>query len=383
MKNFKSVFFTLFFLVLLFPISVFAFTAEKGNAVYVGETKTIEGNYFAAGTNVTIDGHVTGDVFCAAQSIVINGTVDGDVICAGQSVSINGKIGGNLRSAASDINIRGTIDRNISVAGANVNVEKSGRIGWDALIAAANVQMRGELGRSLHGAGANYILGGKIAGNVDLYLDSNQKNQNNELNIDETAEIGGQLNYTSISDAKISEQAKITGEVVHKEFPITKDKKSKDSGKAGFLLIGLISALIVGMILTKYWRSPILEITSSMAKKFWPTIGWGLLVIIVTPIIALLLAISIVGARLALIIFSAWMFIMMFSKILSAIAIGIILVKKYWQSKKDSLTSAMVTGIIISWLVFYIPVIGTLVSFVAVWWGMGGSVMYLKKMYNK
>lgn len=383
MKNFKPIFFTLLFLFFLSPIAVMAFTAEKGNSVYVNETKTIEGNYFAAGANITIDGHVTGDVFCAAQSVVINGIVDGDVICVGQSISINGKIGGDLRAAGSDINIRGTIERGISVAAANLNIEKSGRIGWDALIAAANAQIRGELGRSLQGAGANIILGGKIAGNVDLYLDDNQKNKNNELNVGETAEIGGQLNYTSKTDAKISEQAQIKGEVVHKAFPIRKERRSEGGGYVAFMIIAILSALIVGAVIAKLWRAPIIEFTENMIKKFWPTLGWGLVITIVTPIVTFLIAITVVGARLALIIFSAWMFIMMFSKIVSAIAFGRWLVKNYWHNKKDSLVTAMVVGIIISWILFYIPFIGCLISFVAMTWGMGALVLYLKNRYEK
>lgn len=383
MKNFKLIFFILLFFFFLSPVAVFAFTAEKGASIYVGETKTIEGNYFAAAANITIDGHVTGDVICAAQSIVINGAVDGDVICVGQSVSINGKVGGNLRTAASDINIRGTIDRGVSLAAANVNIEKSARIGWDSLIAAANAQIRGELGRSLHGAGANYALGGKIVGDVDLYLDNNQKTASNELVVGETAEIGGKLNYMSKTDAKISEQAQIAGEVVRKTFPIKKERKSAKGGYAIIMFIAMLSALIVGTVLVKLWRAPIIEITENMLKKFWPILGWGFVLTIITPIAAFLIAITIIGARLALIIFFAWMLMMMFSKIMAAIAFGVWLVRNYWSAKKDSLITAMVLGIVITWLIFYIPFLGLIVSAIALCWGMGGLLIYLKKKYDK
>ncbi|HAM88786.1 MAG: hypothetical protein US83_C0006G0023 [Candidatus Falkowbacteria bacterium GW2011_GWC2_38_22] len=383
MKNFKPIFFILLFLFFLSPIVAFAFTAEKGTSIYVGETKTIEGNYFVAAANITIDGHITGDIFCAAQSVVINGTVDGDVICVGQSISVNGKVGGSLRTAASDINIRGTIDRGVSLAAANVNIEKSGKIGWDALIAAANAQIRGELGRSLHGAGANYTLGGKIVGDVDIYLDNNQKTTSNELVVGETAEIGGKLNYMSKTDAKISEQAQIAGEVIHKAFPVKRERKAAKGGYATLMFIAMLSALIVGTVLVKLWRAPILEITENMLKKFWPTLGWGFVLTIITPIAAFLIAITIIGARLALIIFSVWMLMMMFSKIMAAIAFGVWLVRNYWSAKKDSLITAMVLGIIISWLIFYIPFFGFIVSAIALWWGMGGLLVYLKKRYEK
>lgn len=379
MKNSKLKVFGLACGLFLLPAIALAFTIENGNSIFVDEQTVIEGNYYSAGTSITIDGHVTGDVICAGQSIVINGTVDGDVICAGQSVSANGEIGGSLRVVASDINIRGTVERSLSVAAANVNIEKSAYIGWDANIAAANVQIRGEVGRSLLGAGANYVLGGRIGEDVKLYLDNNTKRKEAELRVDDLAEIGGGLDYTSRATASISDQAQIEGEVVHKLPAMRHARSSSQNGYLALMIMAMLSALVVGLIIIKIFKEHIVELSESMVEKFWPALGWGFVVTVVTPMVSLLLAITVVGARLALIIMLAWLIILMLAKIVASIAIGRLLVRNYWVNKKDSLTTAMAVGIFLSWLVFYIPVIGWLASAVAMWWGVGGLVGYLKK----
>lgn len=384
MKKFKFKILAMFAVLLLLPAAVLAFTAENGNAIYVGEDRTINGNYYAAGTNVTIDGRVTGDVFCAGQSIVINGTVEGDVICAGQSVSVGGTVGGDLRVAASDINIRGTIERGATVAAANVSIEKDARVGWDVLIAAANVQIRGELGRSLLGGGANYVLGGKINGDVDLYMDSgSMKNKSYGLSVGDTAVIGGRLAYRSVTDADISEKAQISGEVTRKTI---KQHGMKKSGIAGFFTVfalSVLSALAVGWVLIRLWKTPSVEMTENMFAKFWPALGFGSLVFILTPIVVIILAITLIGIRLAFLLIWTWLIVLMLSKVVAGIAVGRLLLRNFWTAKKDSLNLAMFIGIIISWLVFYIPIFGGLLSIAAILWGMGGLVMYLKAQYGK
>jgi len=383
MKNLKLKFLALSALMFFAPIAVFAYTTENGNSVYVAESKTIAGNYYASGANITIDGKVTGDVFCAGQSITINGTVDGDVFCAGQSISINGKVGGSLRMAASDINIRGNVARGITVAASNVNIEKTAQIGWDVLMATANGQIRGTLGRSLLGAGANYALSGKINGDVDLYLNSNMRNKFSELTIHDDTSINGNLTYFSKSVAEISDKAQIKGEVSHKTPPIGQSKKHNNSALFGIFIVAILSALVVGTIIISLWKNAVIEMTDNMTGKFWPTLGWGVIFTIITPLVALLMAITIIGIRLTLITIWTWLILLMLSKIIVAITIGRQLLKKFWMAKKDSLTSAMIIGIIITWLIFYIPVLGWLVSMIAVWWGMGGLVTYLKTQHQK
>lgn len=367
---------------LVVPMGVMAFVVETGDALYVPESRIIEGNYYVAGQNASIDGRITGDVYYAGQSLVINGRVDGDVIAASQSVSVNGTVGGNLRAAGSDINIRGTVERGVSVAGANVNIEKSARIGWDALMATANAQVRGEIGRSLLGAGANYNLNGTIARDVVLYLNSNNKSKGAELNIGESAIIGGGVTYQSVSIANVAEKAQVKGAVVHKLSPSKPVQRPGAGGYLILLVISMLSALVVGLVLIKLWPRQIVNLAENMTDQFWPTLGWGFVTLTLMPLLALLLAVTVVGLRLAGLVMLGWVSLFMLSKIIASIVAGWWLVNKYWAAKKESLATSMVLGVIIMWIIFYIPIIGWLASLVAMWWGAGGMIMSFKKVHK-
>lgn len=379
MKNRKIQALIVFVALLTIPVSVYAFSVQNGSSVYVTKDQKVEGNLYAAGENITIDGHVTGDIFCAGQAININGIVDGDVICAGQTISVNGGVGGSVRAAGNNIEIRGKVARGLNAAGANINLAQDASVDWDVLVAGANVSMNGTIGRSLLGAGANYTLGGKVGNDVSLYLDGNNSRNDSGLTALDSAVVDGTLNYTSKFDASISPKAQIKGKVFHNIPKIHDREKLKIWGSIGEFLLALISALIIGYVLILIWRKPILEIISEKTVGFWAKIGWGAVWMIVMPIIAILIAITVVGLRLVLIGVLLWSVVLMLSKVVAGIAIGDWIINKIWVDKKDSIVWIITVGIAASWIVFYIPFVGWLLSLVAIWWGTGAILMQIKK----
>ena len=113
----KKIFLATAVIFLLLPLTASAYSLKKGDAVYVPKDEIIEGNLYAVGSSLIIDGKVTGDV-----------------ICAGQSININGNIGGNLRVVGNTINFNGQVARNAMVIGTTAVTSASSTIGWDLLI---------------------------------------------------------------------------------------------------------------------------------------------------------------------------------------------------------------------------------------------------------
>lgn len=124
------------------------------------------------------------------------------------------------------------------------------------------------------------------------------------------------------------------------------------------------------------------DMVETMTVKFWPTVGWGAILTIMAPIVAILLAITIIGFRLTLMTIWSWLILMMVSKVVAGVAIGKLLVNKYWTAKKDSVAWIVAIGIVLCWIVFYIPIIGWFASMIAMFWGAGAVVLCLKKSYD-
>ncbi len=377
-------------IVCVLPLSAKAFMNKAEDSVYIPKEQTVSGSLFAAGSSITVDGKVQGDVFCAGQSIVINGIVDGDVFCAGQSVTINGSVGGSVRAAGNSIAINGKVSRNVMAAGANVTLSPEATVGWDMQFASAFSEIRGKVGRDVDGAGASATISGNVGRNVFLLMDDNRMNKENKEDvkaspiITSTATIGGNVSYRSRTEAQIEKGSMIKGETSRLAMKDVIDRRdAKNAAKGGlavFSLIGLFSSLIIGLVFVSWLKRPAREITDIIVAKPWPSIGWGLIVAIVAPIAAFIVCIPIIGFALGLIILAAWLLAMYLGDIVFGVAFGRWLLKKFAPNKVESATLVwpMVLGIVVSSIIFMIPVIGWLACMVATLWGMGAIWQYGK-----
>ncbi|MDP2736396.1 MAG: polymer-forming cytoskeletal protein [bacterium] len=364
--------------ILVLPLAASAYSVKNSDSVYVSKDEVIEGNLYAAGTTLTIDGKVTGDVFCAGQSININGEVEGDVFCAGQSININGKIGGSLRVAGNSITLNGQVARNAVTIGASIVTADSSSVGWDLLILGNIFELRGNIGRDLYGSATKVNLAGQVGKNIDLNFGA-KNNNDKSLIISSTAKIDGEVKYKSDKDAAIDPGAVIKGEVIH-NFPTAVAKKSHlaDLGWWWGKLISIFSALVIGLVLISFWREKIIKITDLMLAKVGPSLGWGILTLLLIPLIVIILLITIIGMPLAFISLALWLIAIYVSKILVGILVGRSLINNYWPKKKDSLILAMIIGIIVAHLIFALPFIGWIIALLAIFWGLGGIMLTLK-----
>jgi cytoskeletal protein CcmA (bactofilin family) len=376
----SSLIFTVFLaLFLAVPGAVWAYETRKEDSITVAKNETIDGNFYAAGANINIEGHIKGDLFCAGQSINISGSVDGSVFCAGQNINLDGPVAGSARLVASTVNINGPVGQNVNAFAATINFGNNAKAGWDMVIGAASANLNGQIGEGLQGGGANISINGKVGRSVKLVLGN--KNNNSNLTVGNGAQIGGNLEYWASKDANISPDAKIAGEKIRKEFT-AKTAGNRVTGAAGRIIFSIFSSLIIGLVLVSVWRKKIIELCDLMMEKIAVSISVGFLGLILAPFVFIILAITIIGAPLSLILLALWIIAIYVSKVAAGIFIGRALMEKYWNTKNDSLIWPMVPGIIILSLVCYIPFIGWIICFLAVLWSLGAMLMLLKRTRN-
>ena len=370
--------------IMLTPLTVSAYALKSGNSVYVPKGETVEGNLYAAGANITVEGKVTGDVICAGQTVNISGEVAGDVICAGQAVNVTGNIGGNLRAAGNSVNLSGRVGRNMMAFGASILSAASSTVGWDMLTVGGFGQIAGSVGRDLYGALGQATISGQV-GNINLHVGQKNKNSNQPaLVLAGTAVVNGDVKYTSDGNAAIETGAVIKGKTIH-NLPAVVVKKA-DFGKMFWWwgnLIALFSALVIGLVLISFWREAIINITDLMLNKTRASFGWGILALLLTPPIAVILLITIIGIPLSLILTALWLIALYLSKILVGILAGRWLLNSYLPKQKDSLILGMIIGILIIHLIFTLPLIGALAAMLATLWGLGGIMLTLKLTLKK
>ena len=236
---------------------------------------------------------------------------------------------------------------------------------------AINTEMRGKIEGGLSGRIAQGLIAGRIGKNVNLNLANSNKQS---LTIASEAVIGGDLNYTSKEDANISSGSSITGKITKENVPINNINWLKIY--LWSILFSIFSALVVGLLIIFVGKNISAKILLKIEEIPNKLIVPGLIIALILPPLALLLAFTVIGIPLALIIMAWWFIMIYIAKILTAILIGRLLIKKITKKKEPSSLWSLSLGVVICWLLFTIPFIGWILSLIAIWLGLGGIYFY-------
>ena len=369
-------------LVLLFlgltPSPAAAADIRRGD-VTIGSSETIEDDLYAFGGLIAINGTIHGDLVAIGQFITIDGTVTGDVIAAAQGIAIRGQVGGTVRAAAggsviptgfgSGVVLDGKVANDLVVAGDEVTILSNGRVGRDAIIGAANATIAGQIGRDLQAGGTNVKIDGSIGGNVTATVD--------RLQITDRGTVGGSLTYTSKNEAQIVNPSSVKGSSV---------RQSPDNGRAPLFsgtaalvvewLKGLIGLLILGILVVFFFPGFARRAGEALVRSPWLTLGIGALVLIGLPILSVIFfAVGglIGGWWIGFVVLALFGVALALSIPVAAVGIGGALLRV--AQRPVPVWFALLIGLIVLLLVALIPILGGLVIFCALLFGMGATTM--------
>ncbi len=266
---------------------VLAFDMREGEIVTIASGEVVNDDLYIAGGDILIDGTVNGDVFAVGRSITINGTVNGGVSFAGQTATINGEITNGLRFGGQSIIVNGSIGRDLIVGGAQLTVSSTGRIDGGLIFGAGTVQADGPVGGSILGGGGEVTLANNVGGDITLSVD--------RLTITSSADIKGDVKYTSPNEASIQSGARISGDI-SQLIPEQPDKAEAAKGiMAGFFsaavwkTLSYVMIFIIGIILILIAKKRITHMQIAIQKSPWQTLGWGALILVALQFLARLL----------------------------------------------------------------------------------------------
>lgn len=352
-----------------------AMTARNGSRIDIPRSETVHESIFLGGNAITVEGIVEGDLFCGGQDIEISGIVKGDVICGGQSVIISGKVGGNVRAAGQKLLINGTIDRNANLFGQSVKLGTGSAILGEAFVGSQSVIIDGSIAKQLSG-GAQSI---SINGIVDTV---NIETQN--LALGSTAKINKNLTYISTNDATIATRSAVLGTIV-KQTPAREKKQPAEQNKRVWKSVWtatrfatLLTQIILGLVILFFIPKQIKNASLTMQERVLPAFGYGLLLLFLVPVIMVIFVLTIIGIPAAILLLLLFMFSFLLSRIFVASVIGRILLTQFWAEKHNNDYWTISIGLFVLWLIFSIPVVGGILSFLSLLWGLGGTYYLIR-----
>lgn len=350
-----------------------AFDGRTGDTVTIASGEVINDDLYLAGGDIIIDGTVNGDVYAVGRNITVNGNIEGSATIGGQFVTINGSIKHSVRLMGQTISVNGETGRDAVLLGQNVAVTSRAKIGRDVVLGANSVSLNGDIAGRVTGGAGNVVISGTVAKDVTLGVDT--------LTVAATADIGGNLEYTSESEAAIQPGAKIAGTTNRIMPEISEAAKRGPASEIPGKILGFLMAFVVGLVLIFIATRRLTGMSDALVRHPWHCLGWGAFLLFITPFAIIILCITVVGIPLGLILLALYAIAIYLSIIPVALCIGRLIVARNMEpTPKGILLGALALGLVIITLLKLIPVAGFVVGLAVVLFGMGTLIVSYTRM---
>ncbi len=353
-----------------FPCA-FAVQVESAEKFVLAADEVVADDLVVMGGDIDIKGTVDGDLVAFGGNIVVSGDVTGDVLIAGGTIKVTGDVADDAVLGGGEVEIFSDVGDNLLAASGSFKMGEDSSVGRDAIIAASDVGVYGDILRNLLVHGPIVEIGGSVLG--DVVIDSDGAPQ-----ILAGAEIAGDVNYTCEYDIVVDEGASIAGNV-NKKIP-DEGRQRSDLQKFNSWLSGFLSIFVVGFLLVRMLPACTRNVCNNLKKSGLRCGLWGILGLIVVPVVGLFLMITIVGLPLAMILFCGYVIAIYVSKAYVSVFVGK-LILNMGGSKSDSLVWMLFWGLLAFEVAGLVPGISGIVSFLVLVFGFGAIMLTKKEMY--
>ena len=301
---------TLLVLPLLMPVQAQAPDVKPQPTEAAGESSVSadRGNVYRAGGNVRSAAPVKGDLYAAGGRVTIEHPVKGDAALAGGSVTVRAPIGEDLRAAGGDINIESTVGGELYVSGGNITLGNAASVADAVTLYAGNVNIEGKINGPLKVYAQKVILNGEVVRDVEINAQ--------EIELGPQAKLGAALRYPSDAQFKTAEGVVIGGAVMRGEAMNGRPDTHRDrewhgqmmgsgsgwagtiAGTAASFVALLAAAALFLLVFTGFSR----RASTRMLATPWSALAAGLAVLLGTPLLAMLLLITLIGIPLGIVL---------------------------------------------------------------------------------
>jgi hypothetical protein len=261
------------------------------------------------------------------------------------------------------------VTNDLLAAGNELTILSNGRVGRDAIVGAQNATISGQIGRDLQ-AGSTYVkIDGGVGGNVLATVD--------RLQLTDRATVGGYLKYTSKNEAQIANTSSVKG-TIERKTPAT-GQAPLVTGTAALVLEwlkGLIGLLILGILVVFFFPGFARRAGEALVRSPWLTLAIGALVLIGLPILAVVffaVGALIGGWWIGFVVLSLFVVVLALSIPVAAVGVGGAVLRV--ARRPVPVWLALIIGLVVLLLVALIPILGGIVIFCALLFGMGATTI--------
>lgn len=362
----------------IFHLAFFIFSrpvlAQTSQVLPSGQT--IDSDYIRTGETIQIDGDIRGDAFLAGGLVTVNGKVDGDLFVAGGKVNINGETGGSVRVLGGDVTVNGPVGRNVLVLCGNCHVATGAVISGSLLSAGGNLEVSASrIGRGFRFFGSRLYLNSEINNEAFVVADR-------EFLLGPRASISGSLKYTGSSEVVLEPGATVAGNIAY-EKTTREETYPRFFGARGLFslyqrfkpladLLGLLVSVLVGYIFLGLFPRIFEKVAVTIERRPVASLGWGVIISLMTPLVIVLFAITIVGLPVSLVLVLVAYLFWVAASYLTAFFLGRKILREKFGERRGW---ALLLGLFLIYLLGLIPVLGTLVKVLLTLFALGAMTL--------
>ncbi|MDO5555759.1 MAG: hypothetical protein Q4G09_03680 [Clostridia bacterium] len=353
---------------------------EFGNSKIesLNSISTIGGSVFVCANKFVLEPgcEIDGDLYVCATEVELgqNSIIYGNVFVTTNKLVVNSQIGGDLYASAKNFDMQyyGFIYRDLHLDSENANI--NGYVYRNSFINSNNIvtndKFINEKDFTVENA-TNVTLSGEIKGNANI----NSTNINFKNTV---CKISGDLNYSSLKELQIEDRI-VSGNINYSKY----EKPSSNKLSIEFLdyIIKLLTTLVyisvIYFIIKKFMPKYSENLSKFNISNLLISLGIGLGVLIIIPIISILLFVTGIGSILGALLLLLYILLLMLAK-----PVFVILVSKFIKDRFSKSITNYVYIIIVTIclsLISLIPYVGFIVSTLVLLIGLGCFIKSLKK----
>jgi cytoskeletal protein CcmA (bactofilin family) len=339
------------------PVQALDFRRSEG-VLTIPASETIDDTLIVRGETVLIEGTITGDVIAFGEEINVTGSIRGNLFTFAEIVKVRGDVGGLVLGAANTYTLStSSVGGDLWLAGENIEVGGDVRIGRNVAIASDNVSVGADVGRDLFAYAETVDMSGNLGGNLEAF--------SQRLRLLGDAHIVGNVRFRG-NEAELfrADEVRVDGDV---EFLARPEEKNRYATVEFYLwqIAQLIAAFLFGLAML--WLVPALRgLSIGAGLEGLKSAGIGIVALVSVPIIAVLVAITLIGLPFTFLALVAWLLGIYLATIVVGASIGQMLV-----SNSDSMPLTLLAGLATVMVVVNLPVIGGIIGFIFTIIGLG------------
>lgn len=319
-------------------------------------------------------GEYDGSIFAAGREAGSSANIRGLLLTAGYTVTANGRSEYAL-AAGYDVELAGEVENDAFTAGNDVRV--SGIVTRDLFAGGRYVKISGEVGRNAYVAANTVLIDGAVKG--ELFVSAEN------IIIDDAAEVGA-LHFNAganvsapadiLSSADTYEAETETAEITVVEVPAESFGRKLANALISFL--GVAALAFVLLWLTPLWEKLDAKYYGVPFGEYAKAFGIGFAVLAALPLAAVILLITRIGVRIAIVLLFAYAAALAVSPVFISFFVGSVIWRRAFN-KPANYFAELPIGALVWRVAASVPVLGFAVTLISAALGLGVITLLLGK----